>query len=126
MIAIRKQWVYITKDDWCNMQNEYIKEKEKSGSLVPYMTSNKKRITGTYKFIPGSSGLRPLYMTKYIKFCLTFLQCCSLILQININNKVFCACVCVCVCARVCVCVYVCVCVCIYIYIFAILGMILK
>ncbi|XP_012061621.1 PREDICTED: uncharacterized protein LOC105624880 [Atta cephalotes] len=64
LIAIRKQWVYITKDDWCNMQNEYIKEKEKSGSLVPYMTSNKKRITGTYKFIPGSSGLRPLYMTN--------------------------------------------------------------
>ncbi|XP_018050993.1 PREDICTED: telomerase reverse transcriptase-like isoform X1 [Atta colombica] len=67
LIAIRKQWVYITKDDWCNMQNEYIKEKEKSGSLVPYMTSNKKRITGTYKFIPGSSGLRPLYMTKFLQ-----------------------------------------------------------
>ncbi|XP_018360294.1 PREDICTED: telomerase reverse transcriptase-like isoform X1 [Trachymyrmex cornetzi] len=65
LIAIRKQWIYITKDDWCNMQNEYIKEKEKSGSLVPYMTSNKKRITGTYKFIPGSSGLRPLYLTKH-------------------------------------------------------------
>ncbi|XP_018339322.1 PREDICTED: telomerase reverse transcriptase-like isoform X2 [Trachymyrmex septentrionalis] len=67
LIAIRKKWVYIIKDDWCNMQNEYIKEKEKSGSLVPYMTSNKKRITGTYKFIPSSSGLRPLYLTKFLQ-----------------------------------------------------------
>lgn len=52
------------------MQNEYIKEKEKSGSLVPYMKSNTKQITGIYKFIPSSSGLRPLYLTKYIKIYL--------------------------------------------------------
>ncbi|XP_018308700.1 telomerase reverse transcriptase [Mycetomoellerius zeteki] len=65
LIAVRKRWVYITKNDWCNMQNEYIKEKEKSGSLVPYMKSNTKQITGIYKFIPSSSGLRPLYLTKH-------------------------------------------------------------
>ncbi|XP_036143921.1 telomerase reverse transcriptase isoform X2 [Monomorium pharaonis] len=59
----RKQWVYITKDDWCNMQETFIKEKENTLNLVPCTKLNKKYI-GTYKFIPSSSGLRPLYITR--------------------------------------------------------------
>lgn len=61
--VIKKQWVYITKDNWCNMQKEFIKEKEKALHLIPYIQLNK-RCIGTYKFILSSSGLRALFITK--------------------------------------------------------------
>jgi len=64
MKVIQKQWVYITKDNWCNMQEEFIKEKENTLRLVPCTKLNKKHIIGTYKFIPSSSGVRALFITK--------------------------------------------------------------
>lgn len=91
--VVKKQWVYITKDDWCNMQEEFIKEKVNSLSLVPLTTLNKFRCIGIYKFIPRSSGLRPLFIAKYINICLinTPSVMFSYVLQININtiNKTF-------------------------------------
>ncbi|XP_024868448.1 telomerase reverse transcriptase-like [Temnothorax curvispinosus] len=62
---IHNQWVYITKDNWCKMQEEFIREKENTLGLVPDTTLNKTHNIGTYKFIPGSSGLRALFITKY-------------------------------------------------------------
>ncbi|XP_071560903.1 telomerase reverse transcriptase-like [Temnothorax nylanderi] len=63
--AIQKQWVYITKDNWCKMQEEFIREKENTLGLVPETRLNKRHNIGTYNFIPGSSGLRALFITKY-------------------------------------------------------------
>jgi hypothetical protein len=68
LISLKKQWVYITKDDWCRMQEEFIKEKETTGALIPWTsTLNESNISvGIYKFIPSSSGLRALFLIKYI------------------------------------------------------------
>ncbi|XP_011172878.1 telomerase reverse transcriptase isoform X2 [Solenopsis invicta] len=63
---LKKQWVYITKDNWCNMQEEFIKEKKDTNNLVPYAKLNNTYI-GIYKFLPSSSGLRALFITKNSK-----------------------------------------------------------
>jgi len=60
----KKQWVYITKDNWCNMQEEFIKQKENTLCLVPYTKLHKKRNIGIYKFIPGASGLRAVFLAR--------------------------------------------------------------
>lgn len=67
---MKSQWVYIIKDDWCKLQEEFIKEKENKGVLVTPVTVNESRWnlpTGTYKFIPSTSSLRALLLIKYIK-----------------------------------------------------------
>jgi hypothetical protein len=63
---LKKQWVYITKDNWCNMLEEFIKEKENTRNLVPYTKLNNNYNIGRYKFVPSSSGLRALFIIKYI------------------------------------------------------------
>ncbi|XP_029169777.1 telomerase reverse transcriptase-like [Nylanderia fulva] len=72
--SVKKQWIYFVKDDWCKMQEEFIKEKISTGGLVPWIPRAKKVETrkstfnipiGTYKFIPSSSGLRALLVAKY-------------------------------------------------------------
>ncbi|XP_011864763.1 PREDICTED: telomerase reverse transcriptase-like [Vollenhovia emeryi] len=64
--VIQKKWVYITKDNWCNMQEEFIREKENTLSLVPYTgLPSTMRNFGTYKFIPSSSGVRALFLARY-------------------------------------------------------------
>lgn len=70
------------------MQEEFIKEKENIRSLVPWTTiKNKSRCIGIYEFIPSSSGLRPLFIAKYINICLTNTPSVmfSYVLQKNIN-----------------------------------------
>lgn len=64
LTVVKKQWVYITKDNWCNMQEEFIKEKENTFSLVPFTHLNRKRNIGTYKFTLSTSGLRALFISK--------------------------------------------------------------
>jgi len=47
------------------MQEEFIKQKENTLCLVPYTKKlNKKRNIGTYKFIPGASGLRAVFLAR--------------------------------------------------------------
>ncbi|XP_072764366.1 telomerase reverse transcriptase-like [Anoplolepis gracilipes] len=70
LISIKSQWVYITKDDWCKMQEEFIKEKINTCGLVPWTPVKIDELKfnipiGTYKFIPSSSGVRPLLIAKY-------------------------------------------------------------
>jgi len=50
------------------MQEEFIKVKETTGALIPWTsTSDESNISiGIYKFIPSSSGLRALFLVKYI------------------------------------------------------------
>lgn len=55
----------MTKDTWCTMQEEFIKEKKNILHLVPFTKLNRIRYIGTYKFIPSSSGLRALFIAKY-------------------------------------------------------------
>ncbi|XP_020293911.1 telomerase reverse transcriptase-like isoform X2 [Pseudomyrmex gracilis] len=67
--SVKGQWVYIAKDDWCRMQEEFIKEKENTRCLVPWTPTSVKSTwklpIGVYKFIPSSSGLRALFIAKY-------------------------------------------------------------
>lgn len=74
--SVKGQWVYIAKDDWCNMQKEFIKEKEETHCLVPWTPKSVKPKwdlpVGVYKFIPSSSGLRALFITKYKKTIFTY------------------------------------------------------
>ncbi|CAL1681886.1 unnamed protein product [Lasius platythorax] len=70
LISVKSQWVYIAKDDWCKMQEEFIKEKIRTHGLVPRtpvkVDESKFNIPiGTYKFIPSSSSLRALLLAKY-------------------------------------------------------------
>lgn len=70
LTSVKNQWVYIAKDDWCRMQEEFIKEKISSCGLVPWTRMQIDEGTfnipiGTYKFIPSSSGLRALLIAKY-------------------------------------------------------------
>ncbi|RLU21571.1 hypothetical protein DMN91_005944 [Ooceraea biroi] len=73
LIPLKGQWVYITKDDWCRMQEEFIKEKESSGALEPWTPTSPTSLAklpsfipiGSYKFIPGSSGVRAVFLAKY-------------------------------------------------------------
>jgi len=46
------------------MQEEFIKQKENTLCLVPYTKLNKKRNIGIYKFIPGASGLRAVFLAR--------------------------------------------------------------
>lgn len=89
LISVKNQWVYITKDDWCKMQEEFIKEKVNSCVLVPWTPVQADELKfnipiGRYKFIPSSSGLRALLIAKYIYFLF--------MLEINmyiINKKIY-------------------------------------
>lgn len=67
VISVKKRWVYITKDDWCRMQENFVKDRESAGALVPISSveSDPKVSCGVYKFIPSSSGLRALFLLKY-------------------------------------------------------------
>lgn len=71
LISVKSQWVYIAKDDWCKMQEEFIKEKIRTCGLVPRTPVKVDESIfnipiGTYKFIPSSSSLRALLLAKYI------------------------------------------------------------
>lgn len=70
--AVKKQWVYIEKDQWCKMQEEFIRAKKDAGELVVSTPEKSKwnLPVGTYKFIPSTSGLRALLIAKYINFIL--------------------------------------------------------
>ncbi|XP_011687788.1 PREDICTED: uncharacterized protein LOC105449984 isoform X2 [Wasmannia auropunctata] len=63
----KRQWIYITKDNWINMQEEFVNKKLNicEPCLVPFTELNKKYITGIYKFIPSSSGVRAIFLAKY-------------------------------------------------------------
>lgn len=71
LLSVKNQWVYIAKDDWCNMQEEFIKKKISTYGLVPWVPVKINELkfnipVGTYRYIPSSSGLRALLITKYI------------------------------------------------------------
>ncbi|XP_050456410.1 telomerase reverse transcriptase-like isoform X2 [Cataglyphis hispanica] len=70
LLSLRSQWVYIAKDDWCNMQEEFIKKKINTCGLIPCTPRKIDKLkfnipVGTYRYIPTSSGLRALLITKY-------------------------------------------------------------
>ncbi|XP_029677419.1 uncharacterized protein LOC115244142 isoform X3 [Formica exsecta] len=70
LLSVKNQWVYIAKDDWCNMQEEFIKKKISTYGLVPWVPVKINELkfnipVGTYRYIPSSSGLRALLITKY-------------------------------------------------------------
>lgn len=73
MTSSKKCWIYIKKDDWCNMQEEFIRKKESTGSLVKVEKLNKLNelkwwnpSIGIYQFIPCNNSLRALLITRYI------------------------------------------------------------
>lgn len=87
LLSLRSQWVYIAKDDWCNMQEEFIKKKISTCGLIPWTPGKIDELkfnipVGIYRYIPTSSGLRALLITKYT-ILLFMLQ-----VNININNKI--------------------------------------
>ncbi|XP_011141375.2 telomerase reverse transcriptase-like [Harpegnathos saltator] len=73
LLSIKQQWVYIKKDDWCEMQDIFISEKISKGDLVLIKTTNKQmskqtkvqtelqyklKCIRTYRLVASSSGLR--------------------------------------------------------------------
>ncbi|XP_014485714.1 PREDICTED: telomerase reverse transcriptase-like [Dinoponera quadriceps] len=89
LIGIRQQWVYITKDDWCQIQDAFINEKVKAGDLIlvkqtfvydKQATQNTLDCIKKYRLVPNSLGLRVIAMCKdeknslIIGIIMTFLQ----------------------------------------------------
>lgn len=67
LTSAKSKWVYIAKDDWCNLQEQFINERKSTCNLVPYLKSHESTWNlpiAKYKFIPSTSGLRAISITR--------------------------------------------------------------
>lgn len=66
---MKHRWAYIIKDDWCKLQEKFLKEKLDTGCLELFNPSTRTNLSlpvGAYNFIPSSSGLRPILIVRYV------------------------------------------------------------